>query len=301
MQIANVGFQDMDHQAVSKAVASDTLFIHGSLTGGGGSMFHAPGEVPALSPALRLAGESNRPAERCTASCGAPSSSPAQAQALAPAPTSVCDRSCYAGGENGARFGGHLCGAGDVAEFGAHCRTCFDNLQEAQAAEERLAEEERFALARRGNRNKSAVEGSWKDGSKGGPTSKRKRALRADGVDWAVRREGGGAEGGGEGEVDREGDRSEEASGLGGTGRRQEERGVGGDGGEDDCDEEEVVELRRHVIMCDTLMPPPPAAVADCSLKCQRKADTVSGASKRASMRELHALMYLLVCVHISK
>ncbi|CAM9604376.1 unnamed protein product [Scytosiphon promiscuus] len=120
--IANVGFQDMDHHAISKAVAKETLFIHGSLTGGGGSMFHARGAVQ-TSAVLRFVGESNRPGERCTARCGAPPIDGAPAAAGDARETStVCDRSCYDGGENGPRFGGHLCGAGDAEEFGAHCR-----------------------------------------------------------------------------------------------------------------------------------------------------------------------------------
>lgn len=294
----------MDHKAVLKAVASDTLFIHGSINGGGGSEFHAHGSVPASSPALRLVGESNRPAERCTASCGAPPLAPAVAPSsetgmaaatAVAAVASVCDRSCYTGGENGARFGGHLCGAGDVAEFGAHCRTCFSDLEEARAAEDWLAEEERLALGRRKNKKKSAVEVSLGGGGGGGggPTSKRRRVLRADGGGWTERQEGGEAEG--KGKRKRENDLLEEDSGSEGAGR-----GQGGRGNDEVGDEgEEMVEQRRHVIMCDTMMPPPPAAVADCSLKCQRKTDTVSRASERARRDTKYEIrcIYIYLCI----
>lgn len=287
-------------------------------------MFHAHGAGPAVSPALRLAGESNRPAERCTASCGAPRSLAVPSSATGKATTgtaSVCDRSCYAGsggengenGENSARFGGHLCGAGDAAEFGEHCRTCFDDLEEARAAEERLAEEERLALGQRGNKKKDktkngAVEellngedvgvGVGGGGGGGGSTSsKRRRTLRAGGVGRTERREGGGEWGREDEFVE------EEGSGLVGGGAARGE--VGGEGGDDDDDGhvgggggggemdgrdgEEMIEQRRHVIMCDTLMPPPPAAVADCSLKCQRKTDTVRSGGRHRPASELLA------------
>ncbi|CBN75425.1 expressed unknown protein [Ectocarpus siliculosus] len=242
--IANVGFQDMDQQAVLKAVASDTLFIHGSLTGGGGSMFHASGAKADSSPAFRFLGK-NRPGERCTASCGgeAPPSSGGGAGALG----TVCDRSCYSGGELGARFGGYLCGAGDAKEYGSHCRTCFTDLEEAQAAEERLAEEEQAAM--RGRSFKMP-----------GDKEKGRRVLRADdGPEGAAGWVEG--EGGGDSRAVLRGSRG------GGAGVTRRTDAVYG--GTDD----EIVERRRHVIMCDTLMPPPPAT--GCSNKCQMKTDTV--------------------------
>ncbi len=295
-QIANVGFQDMDHHAVMKAVASDTLFIHGSLTGGGGSMFHARGAAPIVSPALRLLGESNRPAERCKASCGS-KPRPGGGGEAPPGTSTVCDRSCYADGENGARFGGHLCGAGDLAEYGAHCRVCYDDLAEAYAAEAALVAEERLALERRGAGARSRGHGSGSGfGDRTADAKKtRRRVLKADGsggAEWSNPQE----EGGGEGEVGRaEVEMAVEEGGLGEVKEEEEEdeeahRGLWGpaDGGreamrgqnedrrfDDDAgDGDMMIERRRHVIMCDTLMPPPPAN--GCSAKCQRKDDTVS-------------------------
>ncbi|CAN0206206.1 unnamed protein product, partial [Ectocarpus sp. 12 AP-2014] len=84
---------------VLDAVAGGTLFIHGTPNDGG----------------VNMAG-SNELAERCTVSCGF--RFPNAHAVMAPSGTStVCDRSCYAGGRDGARFGGHLCGAGDVAIY----------------------------------------------------------------------------------------------------------------------------------------------------------------------------------------
>ncbi|CBJ32724.1 expressed unknown protein [Ectocarpus siliculosus] len=102
--IANVGVHDVDDREVLDAVAGGTLFIHGTPTDGGVSM----------------AG-SNELAERCTVSCGF--RFPNAHAAMAPSGTAtVCDRSCYAGGRDGARFGGHLCGAGDVAIYAINAR-----------------------------------------------------------------------------------------------------------------------------------------------------------------------------------
>lgn len=237
----------MDQQAVLKAVASDTLFIHGSLTGGGGSMFHASGAKADSSPALRFLGKS-RPGERCTASCGGP---PSSSDGGAGAQATVCDRSCYSGGELGARFGGYLCGAGDVKEYGPHCRTCFTDVEEAQAEEERLAEEEQAAMQGRGLKMP-------------GDKQKGMRVLRADdgpegGGGWVEGEEGEG-----------EGDVRAVLRGSRGGGAGMARRMDAVYGGTDD----EMVERRRHVIMCDTLMPPPPAT--GCSSKCQIKTDTVS-------------------------
>ena len=246
----------MNSHAVRKAVGRDTLFIHGSLTGGGGSMFKAAGAAQA-SPALLL-GESNRSAEKCTPSCGNPATL---------ATSAVCDSSCYTGGEAGARFAGHLCGAGNASEFGEHCRTCYNDLDEARAAEVLLAEEERVEVERR------TVEYQLENGQE---HDKRARALRVlkEGRDVETgRREeglrGGGGGGGGEagenqlGEAARRGLREAAR----GTKRAQ---GHGGDVGADDM----MAARRRHVIMCDTLMPPP--AASGCSIKCQKKDDTVS-------------------------
>ena len=290
----------MNDHAVRKAVASDTLFIHGSLTGGGGSMFHATGATPSVSPALRLLGESNRPAERCNAPCGGGRGGEAGAAAAAAAPaaaaagmSTVCDRSCYADGEWGARFGGHGCGAGDAAEYGAHCRTCYTDLEAARAAEDRLAEEERVALEKRNAKK------LWENGKK-----QQRRVLRADGrggAGWEERGNGEDVEGAGAEEEEEEGVERGRTSRVLRSGARVADAWRNGDDDDDDdaASEDMVIERRRHVIMCDTLMPPP--AAPDCSLKCQRKDDTVGSGSSvnRAGVciRPMYVCMY--ACMYV--
>lgn len=114
------------------AVASDTLFIHGSLSGGGGSMYASKLSATDNSPAQKLKGQS----DQCTFACG--SSGP---MLLIAGAYTVCDRSCDAGdGTFAARFDGYLCGAGDSELYGEHCRTCYHDLAEAQAAEQEVME-----------------------------------------------------------------------------------------------------------------------------------------------------------------
>lgn len=266
LQIANIGFMEVNGHEVLKAVASDTLFIHGSLTGGGGSMFKAVGAAPVASPALLL-GESYRAAERCTFLCGTPDSRAAQAVsadegtkpfAATFGTSTVCDRSCYPDSERGARFGGHLCGAGNTTEFGAHCRTCYNDLEEARAAENLLAEEERVELERR------AVQTQFQN--------EERRALTVFKVDRQR-------------SVGWEDEEDEEKGDAGATQLREgmekdhdwrfgeNARGVRRTNELDDADDDMMATRRRHVIMCDTLMPPP--ASPGCSPKCQKKDDTV--------------------------
>eukprot|EP00752_Nemacystus_decipiens_P004759 g4334.t1 len=259
--IANVGFLDVNGHAVQKAVGRDTLFIHGSLTGGGGSMFKAGGTVSATSPAFLL-GESSRSAEMCKPSCGAPATF---------ATSSVCDGSCFADREGGARFGGHLCGAGNITLFGEHCRTCYTDLDEARAAETLLAEHERMELGRTVRSQSDNVK-----------KHQGRRAMRA------LREERYVGMGRGKGQRGGEEDGVMDGGGGGGTGEELGEevkRGIGEaargvewthehDAGDVGTTGGDMMTVRRHhVVMCDTLMPPTPAS--GCSLKCQKKDDTV--------------------------
>lgn len=126
----------MDDRTIGKAVASNTLFIHGSLSGGGGSMFSAHAAID-TSPALRLVGRSDDPeADGCEPACGSLDARPSTSGT-----STVCDRSCYGGGENGARFGGFMCGAGDEGRYGRHCRICYVDVDEARQAEEKIRSE----------------------------------------------------------------------------------------------------------------------------------------------------------------
>eukprot|EP00903_Cladosiphon_okamuranus_P008170 g7869.t1 len=271
LQIANIGFMEVNDHELLKAVASDTLFIHGSLTGGGGSMFKAVGAAPVGSTALALS-RSNRANEGCTSLCGIPSSRAVQtvsdgegrkSSAATFGISTVCDRSCYADSERGPRFGGHLCGAGNTTQFGAHCRTCYNDLEEARAAEILLAEQERIELERR------AEEAQFQNGER--------RALRVFEVNRHIGRDDEGDEekGYGEGVVNAGAAKHGEGMEKDEDWRvREPSRGVKRSEEHDHAvDDNMIAERRRHVIMCDTLMPPP--ASPDCSLKCQKKDDTV--------------------------
>ena len=141
-KISNVGFLDVSTHTVGKAVASDTLFIHGSLTGGGASMFEIRAALD-TSRAHEFVGES-KPADQCTSACG-PSTQMlvpegTLTQMLAPEGTStVCDRSCFPG-ENGPRFSGLNCGAGDPEKLGGNCRLCYKDPVEAGKREAELSQ-----------------------------------------------------------------------------------------------------------------------------------------------------------------
>ncbi|CAM9790044.1 unnamed protein product [Ectocarpus fasciculatus] len=239
--IADVGFHDVDDREVLDAVAVGTLFIHGTLNGGGVSMVGRNGL-----------------AKRCTVSCGVrfPNASSGTA--------TVCDRSCHAGGRDGARFGGHLCGAGNVAIYGAHCRTCFDDLGEAEAAEEALAVQERLVLERKG---------ATRTGK--GVYEKSGRSDEAAGV-YGLESEGWSQQGVGEQHVEGEGRRNRDNRKRGAVGNQRKLRGdliVERKQDRDTNDVETILQKQRHVIMCDTLMPPP--AAAGCSHHCQEMDDTV--------------------------
>lgn len=51
--------------------------------------------------------------------------------------STFCDPTCTA---FGSRFGGYLCGAGDSARFGAACRMCYADVEEARKAERMLSD-----------------------------------------------------------------------------------------------------------------------------------------------------------------
>lgn len=132
VKISNVGFMDVKAHTVKKAIASDTLFIHGSLTGGGGSMFKARASSD-TSRALDLLG-TNMPIDKCTAACGSYTSISSEVGMA-----TVCDRSCSPG-KDGPRFGGLNCGAGNPEQFGRECRMCYNDLTKGREAEAHLVQ-----------------------------------------------------------------------------------------------------------------------------------------------------------------
>lgn len=134
-QIANVGFIDVDRNGVSDAVARGTYFIHGSSTGSGSQKF-AHGAAVTLAHAFATV-ENREDQPLCKAACGLMLSSGKNEDGM----LHVCDPSC-APGDQGGRFDGYLCGAGDSATFGEGCRTCYTDQAKAAKAEEELRMDE---------------------------------------------------------------------------------------------------------------------------------------------------------------
>lgn len=165
-QIANVGFLDVDPLTVGNAVASETMFIHGSLSGGGGSQFvsdraRAAAAATALAKSggkistqaaesLRLTGSSVAAANTavgCRPECGSSADSAGSADGR---PPTVCDpvgcRSAAATeGWSGLIDGGKVCGAGDEERYGSDCRRCYVDTGEALEAERLLESQARQA------------------------------------------------------------------------------------------------------------------------------------------------------------
>lgn len=120
-----MGFNDVNPEAVGKAVSLDTLFIHGSTDGGGSTtnhvVHHNNGRGPIAAP-------------DCTSTCGS-----AGAHDV-PGMSTVCDASC--GSEwssTGPRFEGHGCGASEPTRFGRACRECYTSQETALAEDRKLA------------------------------------------------------------------------------------------------------------------------------------------------------------------
>lgn len=107
------------------AVSRNTLFIHGSTDGGGGTTNHAVAHAKARVAAV---------APDCTRACG-------RADKLGVSGVSTfCDASCLRGWSlAGPRFGGHGCGADEPSRFGEDCRRCYTSQEAALAEERRLS------------------------------------------------------------------------------------------------------------------------------------------------------------------
>lgn len=152
-QIANVGFLDVDPLTVGNAVASETMFIHGSLSGGGGTQFvsERAREAAAAAAVSRgglvstTAAESLKLAGSSVATAAAGSQPPSATVGCRPecgsagsggGPSTVCDpEGCSAADGGSGRVGDGLCGAGDEERYGGHCRRCYMDADEAIEAE----------------------------------------------------------------------------------------------------------------------------------------------------------------------
>lgn len=124
IQISNVGFLDVTETAVVKAASEGTLFIHGSVNSGG-SVANLVAQRQIRTQTLT----------DCTSVCGSVGASRLPVEMSA-----FCDPTCspkWSAG--GPRFGGHLCGAGDVSWFGSSCRLCYTDQDAALAADLALA------------------------------------------------------------------------------------------------------------------------------------------------------------------
>ena len=144
LQIANVGFIDVDRSTVSDAVTRDTLFIHGSSTAGGSKKF--AGAVAAnLAEAFAAADGQGLPSveEVCKPACRAMPLPGSQQETGGI--SHVCDPSCNQEGKE-YRFDGYLCGAGEPSLYGEGCRTCYTDEVRAVEAERRLRLDDNIAI-----------------------------------------------------------------------------------------------------------------------------------------------------------
>lgn len=126
-QISYVGYEHVDHNTVSDAVAGQTLFIHGSMVDEG-NLESLKATKKATATGRRLSAHSSV----CQAACGSQ-----DAAGLPVGTSTVCDNTCT--GDSSARFGGFLCGAGDSERFGSMCRLCYVDVEEARKQEQSLA------------------------------------------------------------------------------------------------------------------------------------------------------------------
>lgn len=140
-QMANVGFLDVDNVTVSNAVAVETLFIHGSTTGGG-SKKHQGEMSDGMGISTAARGTIDAQDYICTKACGSHQTSrELESWASDSSVSTVCDPSCVPGSE-GYRFDGFMCGAGDPSRYGKSCRTCYTDDKEAAKVERILRKRE---------------------------------------------------------------------------------------------------------------------------------------------------------------
>ncbi|CAM9670176.1 unnamed protein product, partial [Ectocarpus fasciculatus] len=160
--IANVGFLDVDQKTVGNALASETMFIHGSITGGGGTQFASAAEKGGKATAASEDGNSLRVMASLEATAageeiggGGPST-----RLATPECRTECGGTVLVGGGGGGggdgddvmdmatvcdhatcstatatsadgQPGAWSCGAGDEERFGKHCRPCYFDTAEA--------------------------------------------------------------------------------------------------------------------------------------------------------------------------
>lgn len=153
------------------------MFIHGSLTGGGGTQYvsdhtravaaaaaaaeagssHSSGEVVRVMTSSEKAAGGGSPVAECRAECGSPVAIAATGEGgglVGGAGNddngknglyTVCDHTCASILRGGWQIGGQSCGAGDEERYGSHCRLCYKDAGEALRADRLLESRARQA------------------------------------------------------------------------------------------------------------------------------------------------------------
>lgn len=160
---------------MGNALASETMFIHGSLTGGGGTQFASTSEKGSKAGAASESGNSLRIMASLEATAagedvggGGPSTRLATPECRTECGSTVtwdlvggggdgdgvmdmatvCDHatcSAAAAGSVDGKSGAWSCGAGDEERFGKHCRPCYFDAAEALKADRVLRNQTREA------------------------------------------------------------------------------------------------------------------------------------------------------------
>lgn len=137
-QISYLGTEHVDTSIVSDAVAGHTLFIQdnkaedkkiASIKTASEQTSKGLPQAFASHQPLRetVVPESLEPS--CLRACGDRGT-----QGLPLGTSTVCDKTCVIG----ARYGGFLCGAGNLEKFGSMCRLCYTDVNEALRVERDL-------------------------------------------------------------------------------------------------------------------------------------------------------------------
>lgn len=156
------------------------MFIHGSLTGGGGTQYvsdhtravaaaaaaaaagslHSSGEaVRVMASSEEAGGGGGGPSvAECRAECGGPVAIATTEEGGRQAGGggngddngksglyTVCDHTCASILRGGWQIGGQSCGAGDEGRYGSHCRLCYKDASEALRADRLLESRARQA------------------------------------------------------------------------------------------------------------------------------------------------------------
>lgn len=125
-----MGYERVDKNAVSDAIAGQTLFIHGnSISGRIINPVEGTATISAGTSHVTLVPLDQNDEPLCESPCGI------DVVGLPQGTSTVCDPSCSSYED---RFGGFLCGAGDAIKYGAMCRLCYTDIATAMEAERQI-------------------------------------------------------------------------------------------------------------------------------------------------------------------